>query len=141
MKLLLRFLLTLSLVFFGSAQRGDAHLYADSGMRIAASDQADHTRVVHIAERPAAEWHSMHKGYPKAQDELAASDNQNEDDREDEEHQLTAKQMPPPHFFQSFLNDVSGLFLADISCFHRGQALDARCAAAPLITLFQVFLI
>lgn len=139
MKLLLRFLFTLCLVFFGSAQRSGAQLYTDGGMQVRAVQKADHTSVLHIADRPLTELRTVMLRSPKGQDEWAASDNENEDDREDEERQLTAKQLPPPHFFQTFLNnDASGATAESIVCMQR-QSLDVRCSAPEAYLLFQVF--
>lgn len=141
MKLLLRFLFTLTLVFFGSAQRSGAHLYADGSIRVQQKQIADHARVVHIADRPHTELRTVVLNAHRGQDELAASDNENEDDREDEERQLTAKQLPPPHFFQFFLNDNAAGSDSYLPVFTQLQSLDARCAAPEAYLLFQVFLV
>lgn len=139
MKLLLRFLFTLSFVFLGSAQRSGAQMYAGTGIRIYEEQAADHTRVFHSVDRLNTTVKGRSLDAPRAQDELATSDNENEDDREDEERQLTAKQLPPPHFFRSWFADFSASSDADSVSLTQVQSLQARCVAPSATVLFQIF--
>lgn len=139
MKLLLRFLFTLSLVFLGSAQRSGAHLYIDSGVRVQSVQIADHTRTLHITDCAPAELRGRSLGQPPAQEELVVSDTGSEDDREEEELQLTAKQLPPPHFFRTFLSDGNDPVCVLTTILPKQQSLCARCVAPSARVLFQNF--
>lgn len=139
MKLLLRFLFTLSLVFLGSAQRSGAHLYTDSGIRVQSVQIADHTRTLHVADCAHTELHGIRLGLPQGQEELVVSDNGSEDDREDEEQQLTAKQLPPPLFFRTFLSEGNNTVCVLATTLPKQQSLQARCVAPSATVLFQNF--
>ncbi|MGC4058507.1 MAG: hypothetical protein QM743_10385 [Chitinophagaceae bacterium] len=117
MKLLLRFLLSLSLIFFGNSSPLGAQQHPDGGRHILVNlpERIDNTRVFTILDLPLSELRTVLSANHRGHEEIVTSDNESEDDEDDEEFQSFKKSPGADNYFTSFFYTSQQPFTADLS--------------------------